>query len=86
MKPLIAAAAFAALGAGTAWADRLPTPEEQTAIEGALKTAGYTSWGKVDFDDGHWDVDNAIGPDGKRYDVDLAPGDLKIIKSEIDLD
>ncbi len=86
MKPLIAAAAFAVLSVGAAWAGRLPSAEEQTAIEGALKAAGYSSWGKIDFDDGHWDVDNAIGADGKRYDVDLAPGDLKVIKSEIDVD
>lgn len=86
MKPVVAAAAVLALSAGYAMADRMPTPDERTAVENALKSAGYTSWGKIEMDDGHWDVDAAIGPDGKPYDVDLAPGDLKIIKAEIDLD
>jgi hypothetical protein len=90
MKPTFAALALAAtlLASGSAFADgRKPNPEELTAIEGALKAAGFTTWKKVELDDdGYWDVDDAIHADGKQYDVDLAVADLKIIKQEVDTD
>lgn len=67
--------------------DRPPSAEQRTQIENALKSQGFTSWGKVERDDsGHWDVDNAIGPDGKRYDLDLGTSDYKVIKKELDND
>ena len=82
----VIATAFA--GAGAGFADgRKPNPDEQAAIEGSLRSAGYTAWSKVELDDdGYWDVDDAVGPDGKKYDVDLAVADLKIVKTEIDND
>jgi len=40
----------------------------------------------VEFDDGKWEIDNAVGADGKFYDVDLSPKDLSVIKKELDND
>jgi hypothetical protein len=88
MKPTRAALAIvmAVLVSGSAFADgRKPTADEQT--EGALKAAGFTTWSKIELDDdGYWDVDDAVGVDGKRYDVDLAVTDLKVLKKEPDTD
>ena len=79
--------ASTALFAGVAFADgRPPTTEETTAVTAALTKAGFTKWGKVEFDDGKWEVDNAVGADGKTYDVDLSATDMSVIKQEIDND
>ncbi|MEO4041933.1 PepSY domain-containing protein [Hoeflea sp. CAU 1731] len=71
----------------TALADRPPNTEERKAIEDVLTTAGYTSWEEIEFDDDDddrvWEVDDAIGPDGKEYDLKLDT-DYKIIKKELD--
>ncbi|MBA4209209.1 MAG: hypothetical protein C0454_06740 [Parvibaculum sp.] len=60
--------------------DRQPTPEERAAIEDTLRGAGYTSWKDIEFDDGHWEVDDAIGPDGREYDIKLHPQGFGIIE------
>jgi hypothetical protein len=81
---VLAATSFAA---GIALADgRPPTAEETSAISAALTKEGFTKWRKIEFDDGKWEVDDAIGADGKQYDVDLSAKDLSIIKKEIDHD
>ena len=85
----IAAAILASTAfiAGVAFAEgRPPTAEETSAVSAALTKAGFSKWGKIEFDDGKWEVDNAVGADGKMYDVDLSAGDLSVIKKEIDND
>lgn len=76
-----------AVAGGSALADDVaPTPEQKAAVEGALTAAGFTSWSKIELDDGKWEVDDVIHADGKRYDVELAVADLKVIKQELDTD
>jgi hypothetical protein len=85
----LAAALVAAtsLVAGVALADgRPPSAEETSSISAALTKAGFSKWGKIEFDDGKWEIDDAIGADGKRYDVDLSAKDLSVIKKKIDND
>lgn len=85
----LAAAALVAtsFAVGIAFADgRSPTAEETSAVSAALTQAGFTKWGKVEFDDGKWEIDDAIGADGKQYDVDLSAKDLSVIKKELDND
>jgi hypothetical protein len=65
--------------ASPALADRKPTAEEQQKIESTLKSAGYTRWQKIELDDGVWEVDNAVGADGRERDVKLAPDTFQII-------
>jgi hypothetical protein len=89
MRIKAAAGIFAAMcvAGGVALADgRAPTAEESTAVGAALTKAGFSKWGKVEFDEGKWEVDNAVGEDGKVYDVDLSANDLAVIKKEIDTD
>lgn len=89
IRSITASAIFAsaALFAGAAFADgRPPTAEETTAVTAALTKAGFSKWGKVEFEDGKWEVDDAIGADGKKYDVDLSATDMSVIKQKIDND
>lgn len=90
MRPTFVALALTALvlAGESAKADgRLPNADERAAIEQALKAAGYTSWGKIDLDDdGYWEVEDVVGADGKRYEVELGFKDFKILKTEIDTD
>ncbi|HVX37549.1 MAG TPA: PepSY domain-containing protein [Hyphomicrobium sp.] len=87
IKIAAAILASSAFIAGVAFADgRPPTAEETSAISAALTKAGFSKWGKIEFDDGKWEVDDAIGADGKKYDVDLSASDLSVIKKEIDND
>ncbi len=74
----------------SALADRPPNAEERKAIEDVLTAAGYTSWEEIEFDDDDddendrvWEVDDAIGPDGREYDLKLDTG-FRIIKKELD--
>jgi hypothetical protein len=72
-RSILAAGLAAALFAAPALADdRPPTPEERARIEGVLATEGFTSWDEIEWDDdGHWEVDDAVGPDGRQYDLKL---------------
>ncbi len=81
MPVLIASALFLPLA--PALADRAPTAEERAAIEVALKAENFSSWGEIEFDDGKWEVDDAVAADGKKYDLDLDES-YKIIKRERD--
>jgi hypothetical protein len=59
-----------ALSTGAAIADRPVTQQESTQLEAALKEQGC-SGGKMEFDDGKFEVDNARCADGKTYDFEF---------------
>ena len=86
MKSIIAASALtiAIFAAAPAFADRAPTAEEKTRIEAALRSAGYKSWGKIELDDKKWEVDDAIDQTGQKFDLDLDPATLAVVKKERD--
>jgi hypothetical protein len=65
-------------------ADRAPTPEERAKIEAVLKQSGFTRWEEIELDDGYWEVDDAIGPDGVEYDLKLDPKSFAILRKERD--
>jgi hypothetical protein len=78
-----------ALGMGLAAApaladDRPVTPQERAQIETSLRQAGFTSWGEIEFDDGRFDVDDAIAADGGKFDLELSSVDFTILKRERD--
>jgi len=64
--------------------DRAPTPEERTAVEAVLKNLGFSTWTSIEMDDGRWEIDDATHADGKRYDVELDPKTLAVIKQKLD--
>jgi hypothetical protein len=65
-------------------ADRAPTHEERAKIEAVLKQSGFTRWEEIEFDDGYWEVDDAIGADGVEYDLKLDPKSFEIVRKERD--
>lgn len=69
-----------------AQADDDPTPQERTQIEAALRQMGFTSWDDIEReDDGRvWEVDDARGADGHKYDLKLSVGDLREISRKRD--
>lgn len=69
-----AAIVLATLTAGPAMADRLPTKSERDSISSTLRANGFVSWGKIELDDGRWEVDNARHHSGRVYDVDIKNG------------
>ncbi|MFB1011633.1 MAG: hypothetical protein QMB92_09370, partial [Thiopseudomonas sp.] len=42
-----------------AYADQHPDAQHRAALEKALTTAGYVSWGEIEMEHGFWDVDDA---------------------------
>ncbi len=80
-RRILAFAAVLALAPAAAIADddRAPTPEERAQIEQVLRAEGYTRWDEIELDDGVWEVDDAIGADGREYDLEL-DRNFRIIK------
>lgn len=64
--------------------DRPVTPEEMRQIEATLRREGFTRWGKVEFDDGRFEVDDAIAANGQKYDLKLSSVDFAILSRKLD--
>lgn len=64
--------------------DRPPTPQERRRIEAALRRHGFVRWGKIELDDGRWEIDDAVRSDGRTYDVELSRRDFSILRLERD--
>ena len=72
------------LAPSLAFADRAPTKEELTKIESVLKGAGFTAWDEIELEDsGKLEVDDAVGADGKKYDLKLDQS-FTIIERKLD--
>ncbi|BBK32004.1 hypothetical protein STHU_26380 [Allostella humosa] len=63
-----------------------PSPEQRTRIEAVLQQMGFTSWGDIEReDDGRvWEVDDARGADGRKYDLKLSGTDLRELSRKLD--
>jgi hypothetical protein len=72
------------LSSGQALADRAPNLEERSRIETVLRNEGFTVWGKIELDDEDevWEIEDAQGSDGHRYDLRLHPDTLAILTRE----
>jgi hypothetical protein len=51
--------------------DKDPTGAEKAMISQALLDQGFQNWGKIKFDDGLWEVDDARGYDGREVKLKL---------------
>ena len=76
----LAALALGLAFTGSAFADRKPTPEEQTKIEAVLKQDGFTKWKKIEVEDDEIEIDDAIDANGKQFDLELDPKTFAIVK------
>jgi len=79
MRAILISLAFI-LGTGIALADRPLTQEESDKLNAALKQEGC-SGGKMEFEDGKFEVDNAVCADGKTYDLDF-DSSFRLIKKK----
>lgn len=77
-----ASAAFMLLMPAPARADRPLTEEEQAKLAPALAAQGC-SGGKMEYDDGLFEVDDAICADGKTYDLKF-DANLKLVKKKLE--
>lgn len=82
MRLFFAIVAVMAVTASATLADRPVTEEERAKLVAALQAEGCTG-GKMEFDDGKFEVDDARCADGKEYDLDF-DRDFKLIKKELD--
>jgi hypothetical protein len=76
------AAAFTFLSTGLAFADRPVTDQERARLVEAVAAQGC-SGGKMEFDNGKFEVDDAICADGKKYDLDFDPA-FKLLKKKLE--
>ena len=67
---LLTFGALLALGVAPALAGRTVTDDERAKLVSAVSAQGC-SGGKMEFDDGKYEVDNARCNDGKTYDLDF---------------
>jgi len=76
----------ALLAATPAAADRPPSDAERAAIERVLRANSFVSWEEIELDDDgpRWEVDDARGRDGRRYDLKLHTGTLRIVRRQLD--
>ncbi len=65
---------------GSAFADRAPTPDEQTKIEAALKKEGFTKWKSIEVESDEIEIEDAIDASGKQFDLELDPKTFAITK------
>ncbi len=63
-----------------AWAGRAVTDDERAKLVAAMAAEGCTG-GKMEFDDGKFEVDDAQCKDGLRYDLDFDTS-FKLIKKK----
>jgi peptidase YpeB-like protein len=77
---LLPLAAFLILASMPAGAGRPVTEEERTKLMAAIVAAGC-SGGKLEFDDGRYEVDDARCSDGRIYDLKF-DGQFQLIRKE----
>ena len=72
VRPLLTFGALLVLGGAPALAGRAVTDDERAKLVSAVSAQGC-SGGKMEFDDGKYEVDDARCNDGKIYDLDFNP-------------
>lgn len=67
--------------AGPGFADnneRPASPEERRQIEQVLRSEGYTAWGELALRSGAWQVEDAVGKEGRKYDLRVSNLDFSV--------
>jgi hypothetical protein len=81
-RHLLAPIILLLLAGSPAQADRPVTDEERAKLVAAMKTEGC-SGGRMEYDDGHYEVDDAICADGRRYDLEF-DATFKLVEKDPD--
>ncbi|WGJ13138.1 PepSY domain-containing protein [Methylocapsa sp. D3K7] len=79
---LLASGAFLMLVVTSAWAGRPVTDEEGVKLSEEVAAAGC-SGGKMEFDDGKYEVEDAECSDGQSYELKFDAG-FQLIKKELE--
>jgi len=79
---LLASSALLLAIIAPARADRPLTDEERAKLVAAISAAGC-SGGKLEFDDGKYEVDDATCSDGQTYDLEF-DANFRLIKKELE--
>jgi hypothetical protein len=79
---MLSPAALLILLAAPALAGRAVTDEERAKLVSAVSAQGC-SGGKMEFDDGKYEVDDVRCNDGKIYDLDFSPT-FELIKKKLE--
>ncbi|MGL4325735.1 MAG: PepSY domain-containing protein, partial [Beijerinckiaceae bacterium] len=61
---------------------RQPNATERTRVEHALRSLGFTEWGKIELDDDVWVIEEAIDAEGKEWEIELDAVDLSVLSKE----
>jgi hypothetical protein len=80
--PVLTFGALLVLGGAPALAGRAVTDDERAKLVSAVSAQGC-SGGKMEFDDGKYEVDDARCNDGKIYDLDFNPS-FELIKKKLE--
>ena len=80
--PLLTFGALLVLGGAPALAGRAVTDDERAKLVSAVSAQGC-SGGKMEFDDGKYEVDDARCNDGKIYDLDFNPS-FELFKKKLE--
>ena len=88
MKKIIAAISVSGLMALSplAMAGQHPDAAQRAALEQALTSAGYVTWGEVELDDCYWEVEDARKEPGakQKYDLRLDPQTMQVVREKLD--
>jgi hypothetical protein len=82
IRMLLAATFLVVLSQAPAWSGRAVTEEERAKLVAALALEGY-SGGQMEFDDGRFEVEEAVCRDGKEYDL-VFDANFKLLGRELD--
>jgi hypothetical protein len=82
MHRLPVALVLSCLLAAPAFADRPLSADERARLSAAIATIGC-SGGKMEFDDGRFEVDNARCNDGRNYDLKFDAA-FNLVKKELE--
>jgi Peptidase propeptide and YPEB domain len=82
IRLFLAVAFLVGLSQAPAWSGRPVTEEERAKLVAALAVEGC-SGGEMEFDDGKYEVEDAVCKDGKEYDL-VFDANFKLISKELD--
>lgn len=69
-----------------AMAGQHPDAQQRAALDAALTKAGFVSWGEVELEQNHWDVEDARKELGstQKFDLQLDLQTLEVVREKLD--
>ena len=69
-----------------AYAGEHPDAQQRAALETALTTAGFVSWGEIEMEKGFWEVEDARKELGAKlkFELKLDPATMLVVEEKVD--